>query len=360
MTRVLGLAALLVATFAGAGCGGLDLGGWNWLPISGPLHVQGDHLVDAQGGAVRLRGVNRSGSEYACAEGFGIFDGPTDQASISAIQAWGANVVRVPLNEACWLSLGGVDPRFSGEAYRDAISAYVGRLDDAGLLVILELHLAAPDGPTLDQVPMPDRAHSPELWTEVAYAFKQRPRVIFDPFNEPFPDGNQDSDAAWLCWRTGGFCPGLSYEAAGMQELVEAIRGAGASNLILMGGVQYANALKRWADFAPDDPLHNVAAAWHVYKGNACSDAGCFDDTLHRLAGRVPVVTTEVGQLDGEADFLEPALRWFDLHQGHYLAWAWDVWPLPVSLIDDYDGTPHGAYGRAFHDHLGAQGTQGR
>lgn len=356
MRRALALLGLL----AGVGCGEGSGAALSWLGITGGVHAQGDRLVDAQGTPVRLRGVNRSGSEYACAEGWGLFDGPTDEASIAAIQRWGANTVRVPLNEACWLSLGGVDPRFSGEAYHQALAAYVDRLTDAGLLVILELHLAIPGALTLEQVPMPDRAHTPELWLEVAHAFRDRPEVVFDPFNEPFPDDNQDTDAAWLCWRTGGFCPGVGYEAAGMQELVEAIRGAGASNLILLGGVQYANALQRWPDFAPDDPLHNLAAAWHVYQGNACSGRACFEDTFAALHGHVPVVNTELGQLDGQADFVEPAMRWLDDHGGHYLAWAWDVWPLPVSLIDDYDGTPRGAYGQAFHDHLGELGGQGR
>lgn len=345
MGRAILLGALL-ALGCGAGSGGA------WLSLTGGVHAEGGRLVDAQGAPARLRGVNRSGSEYACAQGWGLFDGPTDDAAIAAIQRWGANVVRVPLNEACWLSLGGVDPRFSGEAYRQAIQEYVDRLNAAGLLVILELHLAAPEGIPLSQLPMPDRAHTPELWTEVAHAFRDRPQVIFDPFNEPFPDDNRDTDAAWLCWRTGGPCPGLGYEAAGMQELVEAIRGAGATNLILVGGVQYANALDRWADFAPDDPLHNLAAAWHLYKGNACGDPDCFGRAVSSLRGRYPFVTTEVGQLDGNADFLLPTLLWLDLHQGHYLAWAWDVWDLPVALITDYEGTPHGVYGAAFRDHL--------
>jgi hypothetical protein len=321
--------------------------------LAGGVHARGEELVDAQDQPVLLRGVNRSGSEYACAEGLGIFDGPTDDASIEAMQAWGVNTVRVPLNEACWLALGGVDPRFSGDPYHRALKEFVGRLSAHGLQTILELHLAMPGSDSiLEQIPMPDRAHTPEFWTEVAYAFRQDPSVIFDPFNEPFPDGNRDTDAAWHCWRTGGFCPGLDYEAAGMQELVEAIRGTGAKNLILLGGVQYANTLARWPEFAPDDPLHNVAAAWHVYAGNWCSDPVCLERTWDAFQGRFPVVNTEIGQLDGNADFLQSTMGWLDRNHGHYLAWSWDVWPLPVSLVSDYQGTPNGAYGEAFRNHL--------
>src|SRR6266487_7024787 len=63
------------------------------------VHVQGNRLVDAAGRAVRLRGVDRSGAEYACAQGWGMFDGPVDSAAVAAIASWHATAVRVPLNE---------------------------------------------------------------------------------------------------------------------------------------------------------------------------------------------------------------------------------------------------------------------
>src|SRR5262245_3942304 len=65
------------------------------------LHVVDNHLVDKNGKVVQLHGVNRSGTEYACVQDFGIFDGPSDDASVAAIASWNANVVRVPLNEDC-------------------------------------------------------------------------------------------------------------------------------------------------------------------------------------------------------------------------------------------------------------------
>src|SRR5207247_633909 len=96
------------------------------------LQVRGNQLVDATARPVRLRGVNRSGAEYACAQGWGIFDGPSDSASVAAIASWRANAVRVPLNETCWLGINGVAPAYSGDNYRRAISDYVARLHRAG------------------------------------------------------------------------------------------------------------------------------------------------------------------------------------------------------------------------------------
>src|SRR5213079_2182449 len=128
------------------------------------VHVQGNRLVDSGGRPLRLRGVNRSGAEYACAQGWGIFDGPSDSASVAAIASWRANAVRVPLNETCWLGINGVAPAYSGDNYRRAISDYVARLNRAGLVVILDLHWSAADtAKALSQAPMPNRDHSPEF-----------------------------------------------------------------------------------------------------------------------------------------------------------------------------------------------------
>src|SRR5215472_17862849 len=110
-----------------------------WLGTSGaapaqasdapaPLKVSQNQLLDANGSQVHLTGVNRSGTEYACVQGWGIFDGPADDASVAAIASWGANAVRIGLNEDCWLGINGVKPQYGGASYRQAIEAYVDRL----------------------------------------------------------------------------------------------------------------------------------------------------------------------------------------------------------------------------------------
>jgi hypothetical protein len=84
-----------------------------------PVAVSGNHLIGRNGKVLRLTGVNRSGAEYACAEGWGIWDGPTDtNAAIKAMTGWRVNAVRVPLNEDCWLGINGVKPAYSRSNYR--------------------------------------------------------------------------------------------------------------------------------------------------------------------------------------------------------------------------------------------------
>ena len=64
------------------------------------------------------------------------------------------------------------------------------------LIPILELHWVGP-GTTLAnrQQPMPDADHAPAFWTDVATTFLDDDGVVLEPYNEPFPDGNKDSDA---------------------------------------------------------------------------------------------------------------------------------------------------------------------
>jgi hypothetical protein len=347
----------LLAVGALAACrqGPADLAAGPPPPTSAPwVRVQGNRLVDAAGLPLRLRGVNRSGTEYACAQGWGIFDGPSDSASVQAIVSWKANVVRVPLNETCWLGINGVAAAYSGANYRRAVTDYVALLNRSGLAVILDLHWSAADtAKALGQAAMPNRDHTPEFWREVAAAFKGHDRVIFDLFNEPFPDNNSDTPEAWRCWRDGGTCRGVSFQAAGMQELVAAVRGTGTSNVIMLGGVEYASGLSSWLAYKPTDPLNNLAASWHIYNFSWCNTQACWDGQAAPVAQQVPLVLGELGEDDRGSAFVTALMNWMDVRQGSYLAWVWDVWGQSLDLIASYDGTPT-PYGQTFRTRFGS------
>jgi len=124
----LGLAVLGLFSSSGAAGGAVQ----SW-------HVSGNRLVDAQGRPMVLHGVNRSGTEYACMQGWGIFDGPAGDASIRAIATWHVNFVRVLINEDCWLGINGVAPGLGGSVYRDSIIRYVGLLHRHGMYAEISL-----------------------------------------------------------------------------------------------------------------------------------------------------------------------------------------------------------------------------
>src|SRR5947209_15990196 len=158
------------------------------------LHVVGNQIMDGSGHVFVPHGVDRMGTEYACrAAGANVdFDGPVDQASVSAMLTWGVNSVRVPLNEDCWLGINGEPANGKTvQQYQTDIMNWVSLLNQNGLVVILDLHWNNNGtNQSLGQEPMPDMDHAPAFWTSVANAFKSNSSVIFDLYNEPYPGFN--------------------------------------------------------------------------------------------------------------------------------------------------------------------------
>jgi hypothetical protein len=380
------------AALAGLLCGGLlAAGGVPGLPVQaspvqaaqpGParpasparstapqLHVAGKRLVNSRGRRVVLHGVNRSGGEYACVQGFGFWDGPMNQAAVSAMKTWRMNAVRVPLNEACWNGQSYVKRQFRGMAYHRAVEAYVRLLNRNGMVAILDLQWTdgAYTGPSaactsaraVCAKPMPDKAQSVRFWTSVARSFKGNNAVIFDLFNEPYPERAAGGSVAegWRCWLSGGSaCTGISYPVAGMQSLVSAVRSTGARNVIMLGGLEYANDLLGWLRHRPRDPDHNVAASWHSYNFNACRSASCWNSQVAHVIAKVPVIVGEIGENDCADSYIGPLMKWLDARSTGYLGWAWNAdfgCRSGPSLIKSYSGTPTG-FGRGYRAHLRA------
>jgi endoglucanase len=382
------------------------------------ISISGNHFVNGLNGtgqAIQLRGVNVSSSEYACAENFGFDNGDYTDATAAAIAGWGANAVRIPLNEDCWLgtNLPGGDP-YGGAAYQREIESFVSDLGAHGIYAILDLHWTAPGNQTaLEQQPMPDMNHSPAFWTSVATAFKSNPAVVFDLFNEPYDptdrrsggDETASDAVTWGCWESGtkpdpvgGGAPAIPcdtqaydasgkpttrYEIAGMQTLLSAIRSVGATQPIVVGGLDYSNDLgdtsdangsgQGWMQHAPNDPLNQEAASFHNYQGKGCDNQTCWDSAVKSVAAHVPVVTGEFAEDNylaggcnpnpGASTFDDRYMNWADSNGVSYLAWVWlvDDPPQPGDdtcdrhgLISAYDGTPLAPNGTAVHDHLTA------
>lgn len=319
------------------------------------LHVQGNQVVNASNQVVYLRGADRSGTEYMCLYG-SVFDGPSDQTSVTAMRSWKINIVRLPVNEDCWLGINGQPSGLSSATYRSAIVNYVNLLDANGMAAIIDLQWAAP-GTSVSNglIPMPDADHAPAFWSSVAGTFQGNQSVIFDLFNEPYPDNNADTTAAWTCLRNGGTCSGVAYSAAGTQSLVNAIRAAGATNIIMVPGVQYTNSMTQWLTYEPTDPRNNLVASWHSYAGQVCSSTSCFDTYVAPVTARVPLIAGEIGENDCQHTYIDTVMSWLDAHQAGYLGWAWNTYDCSSfpALISNFDGTPTN-FGVGLRDHLQA------
>ena len=305
-------------------------------PVSGPVQprVSGHQLIDARTGKVWTpHGSSVPSLEYACVQGW-TANIPDDSMSTAA--AWGMDVMRLPLNQDCWLGADGAPGRDAGTqaAYQARVRSWVKMAHDAGMVVILDLHWSAPAGTLAQggQWPMAD-AQSRTFWASVAAAFKDDPSVMFELFNEPYSWGAYE--LSWECWSkggcqmpngnetalSGGTWDRSTYTVTGMADLVAAVRGAGADQVILLGGLDYASDLSKWLERKPDDA--QLAAAWHNYKGQSCANAECWNSQIAKVAAQVPVVITEFGYENGDPGYFESAMAWADSAGIGYLPWAW-------------------------------------
>jgi hypothetical protein len=341
------------------------------------------HIVDGTGTIVRLHGADRAGTEYSCLYG-SFFDGPQDQAAIDVMKTWHVNAVRVPLNEDCWLGINGVPAATSGAAYRDAIRNYVSLLEHNNMIAIVDLHWAAPGTELANgQLAMADADHAPTFWSQVAAAYAgDADSVIFDLFNEPFLTD-------WECWLRGGACAkdyqNATYTVTGMADLLAAVRGAGAHNLVIMGGLAYSSDFTMWVAKVGELTDGNVAASWHTYSDQSvqtlcptqynnystaltCTTAAATATNYGIppvLSAGYPVLIGEIGigayaasiapYTDAQGKqlqaWLEGMLTWVEGQEQGYIAWDWNTQAPPV-LLSSFDGTPSPYFGVTYKAHL--------
>jgi hypothetical protein len=329
----------------------------------------GNQTFDSAGKQVVLHGVNRAGTEFACARGRGIFDGPVDDAAIDAITGWkGVDAVRVPLDEDCWEGLSYVPAADGGANHVAAITGRVNRLVAHGLTPVVEPHRShglctgnpagCSDVDATRQKAMPDAQYAIPFWTGVANTFRSDTAVVFGLFDEPYPDRvTSTTEQAWACRCDGGSCPGIGYDPAGMRDMLDAVRGTGARNVVMAGGLAYGNDLTGRPAHEPTDPAGNLAAAVHVYDFNSCASSSCRDSRPAPVAAKVPLVAGEIGENTFGHSFVEGFTNWLDSHRVGYLGWTWNTWDCSSgpSLVSDYDGTAAN-YGLGLKNDLASPG----
>ncbi|MBV8943830.1 MAG: cellulase family glycosylhydrolase [Solirubrobacterales bacterium] len=333
-------------------------GGAAGAPVQPGLHVVGNRILDKSDRVVSLQGIDRSGTEYACIQGWGIFDGPATAQSVRAIASWHVNIVRVPINEDCWLGINGVKPQYASASYRTAIVNYVNLVHRYGMYAEVSLIWAAPGANRATYQPGgPDADHAPAVWSSMAATFKNDPNVILAPWGETVVDAN--------CFLYGGVCEAtygtrnIPYRISGMEQAVTVMRAAGYKGIISIPGVSYANDLSHWLSREPKDPRHQLIAEAHVYGKNVCDTVRCFQATFAPVARRVPLLFAEVGEsYDGSdcgTSHIAMIMGWADAHKVGYEAWTWDTWGNCSALIASYGGAPRGAYGTWVQDHYVAR-----
>jgi hypothetical protein len=380
------------------------------------IAVCGNQFVNQAGQPVVLRGVNTEGTQYDCAQaGAGFFDDSTINGAdfsteIAAMKAWGINVVRVNLNEECWLGINGVPDTTSAmgsngyNAYANAMGSYVTALNAAGIYAEVDLHLNAPGSELISdsgnddfQNPLPE-SNSDAFWKSVAAYFINNHAVIFGVFNEPFPPNaaiDEDTSAGWDCVLNGctvpdytdtsnyGQIPSGTYAGEGMLQMIDDIRSVNTTAPLLVGGPDFAGDLDQWlATFYPGgvsvDPSNQLAASVHIYfpGGNspctlstdiatACPgvDQGALgNDGLLQVASVAPVEIDELGDFGCSAQSLTPFLASVDAADNTgsvnvgYVGWAWTTSDCDPNLITSYTTGQPSQMGAAEYCELYLQG----
>jgi hypothetical protein len=367
------------------------------------IKVSGNHLVDGNGKTLQLRGANVSGLEGTAIQGWDPSNpwGDADQGaepSWSTMKTWGINVVRLPLNEASWLGLTTYDNSGAsrkadpGSNYQATVIQSVKDATAAGLYVILDMHWSGPNVAITGQAnpvpqtpfeaggaqnPMADADHAITFWTSVANAFKGNPAVMFELYNEPYFWWIQSGANQWDVLLNGGtitqYVTGTNtyqivynWKSAGMQQMLNAVRGTGATNVVITGGVGWCADLQYWLQYMPSDSLNQLAAAWHAYPASGTvgdpnatipADGTVEYSYAQAIVAKVPLIITETGDHNAAGTVGSPfdsiVLPWADSLGISYLGWAWDPWGNPDNiLIKDVSGTPTDGYGTYFKQHL--------
>ena len=284
------------------------------VPVAGGVHlspappqytVAGNQILDQNGNPVIFRGVNRNGLDYKPTLYWGGWN------DIAAMGDWGASIVRLELSEDFWLPQSCLyDPN-----YAKLVDAEVTMIHAKGMVALLDLHSSlsttiCPSAP--QRQPMAD-SHALDFWRSVAARYKDQPYVAFDLFNEPVNVSPQ-------VWRNGGAMHG--WQAAGMQQMYDAVRATGATNLVFVSGLQFA------FDLTPAllDPLdgYGIVFAPHVYYDGACSIMDPRAPSVWGPVGAVyPIVITEFGTPCPTGIYPASVIAYAELHHYGWIAYLW-------------------------------------
>ncbi len=331
---------LALATLVGLPACASDPKSLTHTPSDPGYHVVGNQVLGKDGRPHYFHGVARPSLEWS-PNGDSLSAG-----DFRAMAKWKANVVRIALNQDYWLFGNGA------KTYQDTVLQSVEWAKAAGLDVILDLHWSdkgVAGGGGAAQQKMAD-ANSITFWKQVAEAYKDDGRVLFELYNEPH-------DISWDVWLEGGSAG--DFEAVGMQELYDTVRATGAKNLVIIGGLDWAYDLSGVATHRVQGT--NLMYATHPYGKNNWKPISSFDAKWGYLAATDPVIVTEFG--DNEADcsteYSSYVIEYSDRAGAHWTAWAW--YPASCefpSLISDWSGTPT-AVGQVVKDALARYASQG-
>lgn len=294
----------------------------------GVLHVQGSQLIDGQGHPLLLRGAQIAGPLNYLANWKAGQD-PTvllNPMTFGVIRSWNMNALRLPVSG--WYYQ---DPRFL-----PLLDTIITQANQAGLYVILALFDDAKSGSPYGQGAAVPKAENVTFWKVMAAHFAGNPMLLFDLFNEPM------GLTAQTYLTGGGMFTGSTGEVTtsiGFQPLVDAIRSAGAQQIVIASAAIPAG--------DPSIRIHdaNVMYTQHIYSGIAANNPAVWDQQWGSLLGQAPLFYGEWtvlpnSQIPQQCSPYTPAnaapltqafLSYMDERQINWTAWQFR----PYALVQD-------------------------
>lgn len=200
-----------------------------------------------------------------------------------------ADLVRFQVSEF------GLDPQGAlySPAYVQEVAGGVRAARALGMEVIVSLQAQGPAGEP-NRCPLPD-AGAARAWDTLAPMFADDRGVMFELYNEP---GVAATQAGWSQWLNGGpmtYGQGAySCQAVGMQALVDEIRAAGATNVIIVPGAAGEQSLAGMPLVTDPASPYDPQLAYGIHYPLAIGgDPSAWNHAFGILATSVPVIVTE-------------------------------------------------------------------
>jgi hypothetical protein len=275
-------------------------------PADATMTVAGNQILDTSGTPVTLRGVNRNGFDYN--SGPLYWGGWND---VAAMGDWGASIVRIQMSDDYWLPTSCMyDPNYASQ-----LDSEITMIHAKNMVALLDLH-TSPAGTSCAGGPQRQKmadAGAIDFWKSVAARYKNLPYVAFDLFNEPH-------DISQAIWRNGGTVDG--WQAAGMQQMYDAVRSTGATNLVFVSGLDWAYTVTP-ALATPIDG-YGIVYSPHVYYNGACGGMDPSADSVWGpVAAQHPIVISEFGSPCPDGGYVSAVISYAESHGYGWIAYVW-------------------------------------
>lgn len=305
-------------------------------------HVQGNRLISENGANLILRGTN---IEFLNVHPSIVAENSEQQKlqknvgpkMFKAIhEDWKMNVIRLPLS--CWLW------KENPKAYLRKIKEVVQDVQSNGLYVVLALHTQGKWNGSPNDLKLPPK-EAGEFWRDIASAFKENPKVIFDVFNEPIIRLEENPSAQdWELWRNGGVFQGQ--RVLGMETLSQIIRSTGAAQPLVVQGLVKGSTFANVGRLLLSDK--NIVYSIHPYFSRNL-ESNDWEKNFGFLSEKVPLFAGEFGLMPSsvhkliynrvpQKSALEKAQSIIEYFEAHHISWA--AYSFAVSsegyLIQDY------------------------